>query len=47
VGAAIGGVALAAGGYPALGVVLGFLFAGATIPHLAPPRAENPPPLLP
>jgi len=34
-GAALGGVALAAGGYPALGATLGALFALAAVPHLA------------
>ena len=38
-GAAAGGAALAAGGYTALGIALGILFVGATVPHLrrAPP----------
>ena len=34
-GAAAGGVALALGGYPAVGVVLGVLFVLAVLPHLA------------
>ena len=37
-GAALGGAALAAGGYGALGLVLGGLFAAATLPHLLPER---------
>jgi predicted MFS family arabinose efflux permease len=47
VGAAVGGVALAVGGYPALGLTLGSLFAAATVPHLLPRRSESPQPLLP
>jgi predicted MFS family arabinose efflux permease len=47
VGAAVGGAALAAGGYEALGLTLALLFAGATVPHLLPPRTESPQPLLP
>ena len=40
VGAAVGGVALAAGGYSALGLTLAALFAGAAIPHLLPHRSQ-------
>ena len=36
VGAAVGGIALAAGGYTALGFTFSALFVGATIPHLLP-----------
>ncbi len=36
VGAAVGGVALAAGGYSALGLTLAAMFAGAAVPHLLP-----------
>ncbi|HUP31474.1 MAG TPA: MFS transporter [Gaiellaceae bacterium] len=36
VGAAVGGIALGAGGYPGLGLALGALFLAATIPHLWP-----------
>ena len=46
VGAAVGGAALAAGGYPALGLTLGALFAAASIPHLL-SRPESPQGLLP
>jgi DHA1 family inner membrane transport protein len=46
VGAAVGGAALAAGGYPALGLTLAALFAAASIPHLL-PRPESPQGLLP
>lgn len=38
VGAAIGGLALAAGGYPAVGLAFAALFVGAAIPHLVPLR---------
>jgi predicted MFS family arabinose efflux permease len=41
-GAAVGGLALAAGGYRALGLALGALFACATIPHLLPESASRP-----
>jgi predicted MFS family arabinose efflux permease len=34
VGAAVGGIALATGGYPALGAAFGVLFVGASVPHL-------------
>ena len=42
VGAAVGGLALAFGGYSALGVALALLFAAATVPHLLPQRADPP-----
>jgi predicted MFS family arabinose efflux permease len=38
IGAAVGGVALAAGGYTALGLAFAALFIGAAIPHLVPLR---------
>jgi predicted MFS family arabinose efflux permease len=38
VGAAVGGVALAAGGYSLVGLAFAVLFAGAAIPHLLPLR---------
>jgi DHA1 family inner membrane transport protein len=41
VGAAVGGAALGAGGYPGLGLALGSLFVAATIPHLV-PAARSP-----
>jgi predicted MFS family arabinose efflux permease len=47
VGAAVGGAALALGGYPALGLTMALLFAGATLPHLLPARRERPQPHLP
>ncbi|MGZ6641847.1 MAG: MFS transporter [Solirubrobacteraceae bacterium] len=40
-GAATGGLALAAGGYALLGGALSFLFAAATIPHLAAARLRS------
>ncbi len=46
-GAAGGGLALAAGGYPALGLVLAAMFVGATVPHVLPGGARNPRPQLP
>ncbi len=46
-GAAVGGLALAAGGYRALGLALSALFVGATVPHLLPGAARNPRPQLP
>jgi DHA1 family inner membrane transport protein len=46
VGAAVGGVALAAGEYPALGLVFAALFVGAAVAHLLPQPAESPSPLL-
>jgi predicted MFS family arabinose efflux permease len=47
VGAAVGGVALSAGGYDLLGLALGALFAGAAIPHLLPGRMDVPAAPLP
>jgi predicted MFS family arabinose efflux permease len=47
VGAAVGGAALALGGYAALGLTMAFLFAGATVPHLFPARRQSPQPSLP
>lgn len=46
-GAAVGGLALAAGGYRALGLALSALFVGATVPHLLPGTIRNPGPQLP
>lgn len=46
-GAAVGGLALAAGGYRALGLALSALFVGATVPHLLPGAARNSHPQLP
>lgn len=46
VGAAVGGAALGAGGYAALGGALGGLFLAATVPHLL-PSAPGPAPPLP
>ena len=46
-GAAGGGLALAAGGYPALGLALAAMFVGATVPHLLPGGARTPRPRLP
>jgi predicted MFS family arabinose efflux permease len=46
VGAAVGGAALGAGGYAALGGALGALFLAATVPHLL-PSAPGPAPPLP
>jgi MFS transporter, DHA1 family, inner membrane transport protein len=46
VGAAVGGVALAAGDYPALGLAFAALFVAAAVPHLLPQPAESPSPLL-
>lgn len=47
-GAALGGAALAAGGYGLLGAVLSILFAAGAVPHLAAVRlgafAERPKP---
>ena len=46
VGAAVGGVALASGGYSALGLAFALLFVGAAIPHVlapAPPDVPTPP----
>jgi predicted MFS family arabinose efflux permease len=42
VGAAVGGVALASGGYTALGLAFAALFVGAAIPHLIPHGAASP-----
>jgi predicted MFS family arabinose efflux permease len=47
VGAAVGGLALAAGGYTALGIAFAVLFVGAAVPHLLPHAPESPSPLLP
>ena len=41
VGAAVGGLALAAGGYSALGAAFAALFAAAAIPHLLPARSGS------
>ena len=46
-GAAVGGLALAAGGYRALGLALSALFVGATVPHLLPAAVRDPRPQLP
>jgi MFS transporter, DHA1 family, inner membrane transport protein len=46
-GAAVGGLALATGGYTALGVAFAALFVGAAVPHLLPHAPESPSPLLP
>lgn len=49
-GAAVGGIALAAGGYGLLGVVLSALFAAGAVPHLAAvriPSLGDPPGLVP
>lgn len=42
IGAAVGGAALAAGGYTALGLAFAALFAGAAVPHLLPHGPESP-----
>lgn len=42
VGAAVGGVALATGGYTALGLAFAALFVGAAIPHLLPRQGDTP-----
>jgi MFS transporter, DHA1 family, inner membrane transport protein len=47
VGAAVGGAALALGGYAALGLTMALLFAGAAVPHLLPARPGSPQPQLP
>ncbi len=47
VGAAVGGAALAAGGYGALGLAFAALFVGAAIPHLWPEPIEAPAAPLP
>jgi DHA1 family inner membrane transport protein len=41
-GAAIGGAALAAGGYRALGLAFAALFVAAAVPHVLPGRADGP-----
>ncbi|MBA2424808.1 MAG: MFS transporter [Actinobacteria bacterium] len=46
-GAAVGGLALAAGGYRALGLALSAMFVAGTTPHLLPEPARNPRPQLP
>ena len=46
-GAAVGGLALAVGGYRALGLALSALFVGATVPHLLPGAIRSPRPQLP
>ena len=46
-GAAVGGIALAGGGYTALGLAFAALFVGAAVPHLLPHAPESPSPLLP
>jgi predicted MFS family arabinose efflux permease len=47
VGAAVGGAALAAGGYTGLGLAFSLLFVAATVPHLLPHGTGEPPPPLP
>ena len=47
VGAAVGGAALALGGYAALGLTMAALFGGAAAPHLLSARPESPQPYLP
>jgi predicted MFS family arabinose efflux permease len=47
VGAAVGGLALAAGGFTALGLTLAALFVGATIPHVSLHSSTGPASLLP
>jgi DHA1 family inner membrane transport protein len=42
VGAAVGGVALASGGYPAVGLAFALLFVGAAIPHALAPAPDAP-----
>ncbi|HXF98288.1 MAG TPA: MFS transporter, partial [Gaiellaceae bacterium] len=44
-GAGVGGAALAAGGYPALGLALGGLFLAAAVPHLVPAESDPVSPL--
>ena len=46
-GAAVGGLALAAGGYRALGLALSAFFVGATVPHLLGESAGRSRPRLP
>jgi predicted MFS family arabinose efflux permease len=45
VGAAVGGAALAAGGYSALGLAFAVLFVGAAVPHALPQRIPQATPL--
>jgi DHA1 family inner membrane transport protein len=47
VGAAVGGAALASGGYTALGIAFAALFVGAAVPHLVPRAADDPSAPLP
>jgi len=47
VGAAVGGVALASGGYSALGIAFALLFVGAAIPHVVSPVSDAPASPLP
>ena len=47
VGAAVGGIALSAGGYGLLGIALAALFLGGAIPHLVPAAVEAPAAPLP
>jgi predicted MFS family arabinose efflux permease len=47
VGAAVGGAALASGGYVALGFAFAALFAGAAVPHLWPHGSDGPSAPLP
>jgi predicted MFS family arabinose efflux permease len=47
VGAAVGGAALALGGYSALGLIMALLFACATLPHVLGGRRQSPQPSLP
>ena len=46
-GAALGGLALAYGGYTALGLAFAALFIGAAVPHVLPHRTGSPFPSLP
>ncbi|MBA2742168.1 MAG: hypothetical protein H0U46_09180 [Actinobacteria bacterium] len=47
VGAAIGGIALAAGGYTSLGLAFAVLFVAGALPHLLPRGSRSPKPSLP
>jgi len=47
VGAGVGGLALAAGGYGAVGLAFSALFVGAAVPHLLPQPSASPNPSLP
>lgn len=47
VGAGVGGLALAAGGYGAVGLAFSALFIGAAVPHLLPQPSASPNPSLP